>query len=167
MTQGISVFMPRDRQLFDRSMGELLATFVRNRWPRDTAKHVSKAWDIEPTTAANLTKGHASERTISKALKAEGWPLMMALGEAMTGQAYTDFLQSIVDERERAATRAAADQDHYRRLEARAAGALALLGGEGVASAGIGAERARSTNDGTSTGEDRAFRLTDPRNRLP
>jgi hypothetical protein len=106
MTQGLADFMPRDRQLFDRSMGELLATFVRRRWPRDTAKHVSKSWGIDPATATNLTKGHASERTISKALKAEGWPLLMALGEAMTGQAYDQFLESIVHEQERIRERA-------------------------------------------------------------
>lgn len=121
--------MPRDRQLFDRTMGELPAQFVRNRWPRDTAKQVERAWDIDRTTAANLTKGHASERTITKALRAEGWPLLMALGEAMTGRAYDEFLQDIADEPHRAAERAAARLDHTRTLEARAGRVFALRGG--------------------------------------
>lgn len=117
-------------------MGELLAAFVRRRWPRDTAKQVSKAWDIDPSTAANLTKGHASERTISKAIKAEGWPLLMALGEAMTGQAYDDFLESIVHEQQRIRDRAADRRDHIRSLETRARGVLDAVdgpsAGEGV-----------------------------------
>ena len=132
MNGSFTDFMPLDRQLFDRSMGELLASFVRKRWPRDTSKQVAKAWDIDPTTATNLTKGHASERTISKALRAEGWPLFMALGEAVTGQPYEQFLQSIVDERERAAKRAEERRDHLRRLEARAALLVAMDRGEGA-----------------------------------
>lgn len=129
MTVELADFMPRDRQLFDRSMGELLATFVRQRWPRDTAKNVSRAWDIDPTTAANLTKGHASERTITKALKAEGWPLFMALGEAVTGESYTSFLQGVVDEHRRAEERAEARRYHLQSLETRAGSVLRVMGG--------------------------------------
>lgn len=132
MTQGLAGFMPDDRQLFDRSMGELLAAFVRRRWPRDTAKHVSKAWDIDPSTATNLTKGHASERTISKAIKSEGWPLLMALGEAMTGQAYDEFLQDIIDEQDRIRERYAERRTHVRALEARARGLLDAGDGPGA-----------------------------------
>jgi hypothetical protein len=163
LTQEFTAFMPRDRQLFDRSMGELLAAFVRRRWPRDTAKHVSRSWDIEPSTATNLIKGHASERTISKALRAEGWPLLMALGEAMTGQAYQEFLQDITDEAARAAQQAAADQDHLRRLEARAGRLVALLDGPGASAAGGGDERGRPEADGIGLGQDSrpARRLTD------
>jgi hypothetical protein len=129
MAEGIAGFMPQDRQLFDRSMGELLAQFVRRRWPNNTAKQVAKAWDLEPTTAANLIKGHTSERTITKALKAEGWPLMMALGEAVTGSTYADYLQSMIDETERARQRAAERRDHVRTLEARASSLLQIQPG--------------------------------------
>lgn len=124
--------MQRERQeLIPRTMGELLAEFVRKRWPRHTAKSVERAWDVDPQTAANLVRGHASERTITKALKAEGWPLLMALGEAMTGQAYDEFLESIVHEQERIRERAAERRDQVRRLEARAAALVGL--GDGVA----------------------------------
>jgi len=132
MNGGFADFMPLDQQLFERSMGELLASFVRKRWPRDTSKHVAKAWGIDPTTATNLTKGHASERTITKAVRAEGWPLLMALGEAVTGQPYDQFLQSIIDERERAARRAEERRDHLRQLEARASFLVAMDRGEGA-----------------------------------
>ena len=126
MAEGLAEFMPRDRNLFSRTMGELLATFARNRWPRDTAKHVARSWRIDPSTASSLIKGHASERTITKALRSEGWPLFMALGEALTGQAYDAFLQELVDEQERRRKAASERQDQVRRLEARAAELVAL-----------------------------------------
>ncbi|WP_141653103.1 hypothetical protein [Phenylobacterium immobile] len=121
--------MPRDRQLFDRSMGELLAQFVRKRWPRDTAKTVARKWGVDPSTATNLIKGHASERTITKAIQAEGWPLIMALGEAVTGRSYADFLQDIIHETERAREHAATRRDTFVSLEARAFELVALLAG--------------------------------------
>lgn len=120
MAQGVSDFMPRDWQLFDRSMGELLATFVRRRWPRDTAKQVAKSWGLDPSTATNLTKGHASERTITKALKAEGWPLVMALGEAVTGQSYDEHLHLMIEETARAKERMERHRESVRSLENRA-----------------------------------------------
>jgi len=116
-------------ELIPRTMGEHLAACVRKRWPKSTAKAVERAWDVDPTTAANIIRGRASERTISKALKAEGWPLLMALGEAMTGQAYDEFLESIVHEQERIRERAAQRRDHVRRLEARAAELVAVRPG--------------------------------------
>lgn len=121
--------MPDDRQLYDRSMGELLATFVRRRWPRDTTKQVAKAWGVSMPTAENLTKGHASERTITKALKAEGWPLVMALGEAVTGRSYADHLEEIVHEQERVRAAAAARRDTLVSLEDRARRLVALQAG--------------------------------------
>lgn len=129
MTMELSDFMPRDRQLFDRSMGELLAQFVRKRWPRDTAKTVARKWGVDPSTATNLIKGHASERTISKAIQAEGWPLIMALGEAVTGRSYADFLQDIIHETERARESAATRRDTFVSLEARAAELVGLPAG--------------------------------------
>jgi hypothetical protein len=136
MTYGAWDFVQQDQyELVPRTMGEHLARFVRRKWPRSTAKQVERAWDIDPATSANLLRGKASERTISKAIKAEGWPLLMALGEAMTGQAYDQFLESIVNEQQRIRDRAAARRDHVRSLEARSASLLdALVGppdGEG------------------------------------
>lgn len=132
MTDWSAGFLDNNEQLFPQSMGELLATFVRKRWPQNTAKRVEAAWDLDTTTARNLTRGHASERTITKALNAEGWPLVMALGEAVTGRPYDQFLQDIVDEQHRAAERAAARRDQLRSLEARAARVVGLHGGPDV-----------------------------------
>lgn len=116
-------------ELVPRTMGELLAAFVRRKWRNGTAKAVERAWDVDPQTAANLIRGKASERTISKALKAEGWPLIQALGEAMTGQSYEQFLEQVADEHERTRAKVIERRDHVRRLEARTAGLLDALGG--------------------------------------
>jgi hypothetical protein len=130
MTEWRAEFVPRDGQeLFARTLGEHLAAFVRRRWPRDTAKHISREWDVDPTTAKNLTKGHAAERTITKALRAEGWPLIMALGEAMTGETYEQFLRGVADEHQRARDRAAARRDHIRALEETASRLVSLHSG--------------------------------------
>lgn len=84
-------FMPLRRQLFDLSMGEALSALARQKYPRDTAKHLSRAWDIDPATAANVVKGHASERTLTKAIKAEGWGLLSELGAALTGESFHEY----------------------------------------------------------------------------
>lgn len=98
-------------------MGEALAKMVRLRWPHGTAKQVARTWDLDQTTAANLIKGHASERTLTKAVRAEGWELLLALGQALTGQTHHEWeelkLQRIIEE----ATDA---QDRIRRLRTRA-----------------------------------------------
>jgi hypothetical protein len=84
-------FVQDDRQLFGRTLGETLAKMVRQRWPHSTAKNVARAWGLDPTTAENLIRGHASERTITKALRAEGWELLSALGHALTGQTHHEW----------------------------------------------------------------------------
>ena len=120
-------FVPEEPQLFGRSLGEALARMVRERWPRDTAKQVAKAWDLDPSTAANVCRGHASERTFTKAIKAEGWGILAPLGEAMTGQTYDQHLQLIIEETERARQRIESRRDQVIDLEARAR-ALGNLG---------------------------------------
>ncbi len=117
-------FVPLDRQLFDRSLGEALSALARQRYPRDTAKRIARAWDIDPSTAANVVKGHASERTLTKALKAEGWALIAALGEAITGESFAQFeerrLQTIIQEAEHARSQIVALRTRRAALESRA-----------------------------------------------
>jgi hypothetical protein len=121
MTSAWSNVLPVDgHNLFDRTIGETLAHIVRRVHPRDTAKHVARRWELDATTAVNVTKGHASERTITKALKAEGWPLFMALGEAVTGQTYPAFLQSAIEENDRVRARQQAHKSRVALLESRA-----------------------------------------------
>ena len=84
-------FVPLERQLFGLSLGEALAGLARQKYPRDTAKHLARAWQIDPSTAANVLKGHASERTLAKAFRAEGWTLIDAIGKAVTGETYHEY----------------------------------------------------------------------------
>lgn len=110
MTDWSADFVSQDRQqLIPRTMGEALAKMVRARWPHSTAKHVARAWELDPTTAGNLIKGHASERTLTKAVRAEGWELLLALGHALTGQTHHEWeearLQRIIQEAEHAQSR--------------------------------------------------------------
>lgn len=119
MTDVRADFLSEDGQLFG-CIGEVLSAYVRRRFPGNTAKRVAQAWDLDVTTATNLTKGHASERTITKALRAEGWPLVMALGEAVTGDTYEDHLHHIIEEHARAKERMERRRATVRDLEARA-----------------------------------------------
>lgn len=96
-----SDFLPLRPQLFGLSLGEALADLARQKYPRDTAKHIARHWDIDPSTAANVVRGHASERTLTKAIKAEGWGLLAHLGAAMTGETFHQYeerqLQQIIE----------------------------------------------------------------------
>lgn len=145
MTTWMDGFVPDDGQLIRRTMGETLAQMVRNRWPHNTAKHVARAWDLDPTTAKNLTKGHASERTLTKAIRAEGFELLDALGHALTGQTHHEWeeqkLNRIIEEANNAASNA---QERVRRLHSRRALLAEEAGTVGEADAGPHADPARS-----------------------
>jgi hypothetical protein len=84
-------FVPLERQLFALGLGEAMAALVRQRYPRDTAKRIARAWDLDPSTASNVVKGHCSERTLTKALRSEGWPLIEALGATLTGETFEQY----------------------------------------------------------------------------
>lgn len=97
-------FMPADRQLFGFSPGEALADIARQKYA--SAKQLARAWGIDPTTAANVFKGHLSAPTLAKAVAAEGWSLWEALGTTLTGETYEQYeerrLQSIIEQAETA-----------------------------------------------------------------
>jgi len=99
-------FLPLDQQLFSLGIGEAMAALVRQRYPRDTAKHLSRQWSIDASTAANVVKGHCSERTLTKAIRAEGWSLIQALGATITGETFEQYeerrLNAIITEAENA-----------------------------------------------------------------
>lgn len=99
-------FLHLDGQLIGGGIGEAMAALVRQKYPRDTAKHVSRSWDIDPVTAANVVKGHCSTRTLAKAFQAEGWSLITALGASITGETFEEYeerrLNQIIEEAERA-----------------------------------------------------------------
>lgn len=129
MAQTQNGFLPLERQLFGFSVGEAMAALVRQKYPRDTAKHVARAWEIDASTAANVVKGHCSERTLTKAVRAEGWSLITALGAAITGETFEQYeerrLNEIIREAENARQNIRRMAARRAEVESRAASAVA------------------------------------------
>lgn len=112
----------------EKSLGDALRELLQRRHKSEARKHIENKWGLDPKTARNVVQsGHVSERTLTKAAKAERWALWAELGEEMFGETYEQFLQGVIDETERARERASARRDHIRSLEARAAGVVSLL----------------------------------------
>ncbi|HYE38204.1 hypothetical protein [Methylocaldum sp.] len=84
MEQAMSDFLPRDRQTLVQ---------VIQGWVRGSAKEVARAWGVDPATAENVRKGVVSTKTLQRAMAAEGWPLVLALGHAATGKSYEEWLE--------------------------------------------------------------------------
>ncbi len=129
-------FLQEQPQLFARTLGELLALFAKRAWPRDTAKLVARRWDLDRTTAENVLRGHGSERTVTKAVKAEGWPLVMALGEALTGTTYQQHLNHMIEDADNVRTLRLSHRATVAELEARADRVRGSLAGPAAGSAG-------------------------------
>lgn len=115
-------FLPEHRQLFGaaESLGEAMRDAVRAKWPTNTTKAVAKGFGLDATTAENIVKGHTSERSLVKAIKAAGWGLWMALGGLLIGHSYEHHLQRIIEENTRATQRMEQHRATVRGLEARA-----------------------------------------------
>lgn len=128
MAQQTNGFLPVDGQLFDLNIGEAVSMMVRQRYPRDTAKLIARAWNIDATTAANVVKGHCSERTLTKAVRAEGWSFIQALGATITGETFEQFeerrLTQIITEANHARENIRSLAARRAALDARAADAL-------------------------------------------
>lgn len=102
-----------DQQLrLDKTIGDAVRGMVRRRWKNNAAKMIERSWDLDPKTARNVVgNGNVSERTLTKAVRAEGWSFLEALGEELTGQSYAQYLASIIEreahaQKERERTRA-------------------------------------------------------------
>lgn len=110
---------------FSRDLREALAIYARRTWPVNTSGHAAKAWGIPKTTAANLLKGHASDATVTRIIRAGGWALALPVIGAVIGEPVQAFFH---DQMRRAAKEAARAQEHERlaqaawtRLESRSA----------------------------------------------
>jgi hypothetical protein len=119
-------FLAGDWHESTRNVGGVLAAFVRQRFPRDTIKQTAKALNCTLPAAANVTKGHASERTLTKAFQVWPWELAQAVGEAFSGRTYADELQSVIEQEAHEQAKREAARDRVRRLEKRAAELVAL-----------------------------------------
>lgn len=107
------------RPLLPRCIGEIVAELLAQRQKRDRAKHFERRWDVEPCTAANAVKGHIGIRTLATAARVEGWSFWMALGSALIGEDYSDWLERSVAEAWRHAEQLEADARSAADLRAR------------------------------------------------
>lgn len=163
MTSGVwEIVGQNDRELpLGTTIGDALRRLVQRRFKTNAAKSLERRWGLDPKTAKNVVQcGNVSERTLTKAALSERWSLWMALGEEIFEETYADHLARVADERERAARQAAADEDQFRSLEARAAGVVSLLDGPVPAPARNVAGRSWSADDGSGAYEARQARLT-------
>ena len=110
---------------FVRDLREALGLYARRKWRRDTAKQAAKAWGLPHATASNLLKGHASDATVTRVLRAGGWRLASAVVGAVIGQSYDQFLhqelEAIAHERAQFDTREADLRRRYAAVRARRA----------------------------------------------
>lgn len=119
MTDWSTSFVGKDFQELPlgHTLGDAMRRLVRDRFGNNAAKKISRLWDLDPKTARNLvSQGNCSERTLTKAIRAEGWEILEALGHALTGQTHHEWeeqrLQRIIEEASHA-------QDRIRRLRTR------------------------------------------------
>jgi hypothetical protein len=107
---------------FSRDLREALGIYARRKWPLNTSVHAAREWGIPKTTAANVLKGHASDATVTKIIRAGGWDLALPVLGAVIGSPVHEFFRAQMLQAAKAAEHA---QHHerlaqaaYRRLEA-------------------------------------------------
>lgn len=119
MTDWTVDFVGKDSQQLPlgHTLGDAMRLLVRGRFGNNAAKKIERLWGLDPKTARNVVQGNCSERTLTKAIRVEGWDLLAQLGHALTGQTHHEWeeqrLQRIIEEASRA-------QESIRRLRTRA-----------------------------------------------
>jgi hypothetical protein len=97
---------------FSRDLREALAIYARRTWPLNTSVHAAKAWGVPKSTAANLLKGHASDATVTRIIRAGGWGLALPVIGAVIGEPVHAFFR----EQMRQAAKDAERAEHHQRL---------------------------------------------------
>lgn len=97
---------------FSRDLREALAIYARRTWPVNTSGHAAKAWGLPKSTAANLLKGHASDATVTRIIRAGGWELALPVIGAVIGEPVHAFFR----EQTIKAAKAAQHAEHHERL---------------------------------------------------
>ena len=120
MTHTGETFLADDWHESTRNVGGVLAAFVRAKFPRDTIKRTANALDCTLPAAANVTKGHASERTITKAHQTWPFEFSEAIDRAFTGMTRAEYLRRILEEETREHEARQAHRTEQIRLETRA-----------------------------------------------
>lgn len=166
MTDTGTTYMPLDRQLFDRTIAEVLASLLGQRY--GTAKHLARALNIETSTAENLRKGHLSVPTLEKALKVEGRDLWNRLGDELFGETDQQYearrIAAILSEAENAITNLVRLSSHVEdvpsgagRLEPDAVGRSARSHGRQDGAQGSGTSEGPRDRYTAGPVEDRSF----------
>ena len=110
---------------FAQDLREALANFARRTWPTNTSGHMAKAWGISKDTAKNVLKGHASDATVTKIIRAGGWSVALPVIGAVIGQPVETFFREQIKKAAREAERAVEHEQlaaaAYRSLAARSA----------------------------------------------
>lgn len=96
----VEIVGQEDRLLpIGKTVGDAVRGLVRRRWKNNAAKMLERTWEVDPKTAKNIVgQGNVSERTLTKAIRAEGWAFLEALGHELTGETYADWLHRITEE---------------------------------------------------------------------
>lgn len=121
-----ATFLSDDWHQSTRNVGGVLAAFVRAKFPRDTIKRTAAALGCTLPAAANVTKGHASERIITKAHQTWPFEFSEAIDRAFTGMTRAEYLKRIIDEEAREHERRQAERLEHQRMEERALDVLRL-----------------------------------------
>lgn len=106
---------------FAQDLREAISNYARRTWPLHTSVHAAKAWGISKDTAKNVLKGHASDATVTKILRAGGWELALPVIGAVIGEPVHAFFREQMKQAAREAERAHEHEElaraAYRRLE--------------------------------------------------
>lgn len=110
---------------FAQDLREAIGNYARRTWPTQTSVHASKAWGISKDAAKNVLKGHASDATVTKIIRAGGWALVLPVVGAVIGEPVHAFFREQMKQAAREAERAQRHEElataAYRRLEGSAA----------------------------------------------
>lgn len=110
---------------FSRDLREAIGLYARRRWPLNTSVHAAQAWGLPKATAKNVLKGHASDATVTKIMRAGGWELALPVIGAVVGAPVHEFFRDQMREAAKAAEHArqhdALAEAAYRRLASDAA----------------------------------------------
>lgn len=82
-------------ELFPRTLGEIVAELVRQKYP--TAKALARAWDISVKSAETVREGHFGILMMAAAIRSEGWQFLDALGETATGETYEQYQERVLE----------------------------------------------------------------------
>jgi hypothetical protein len=97
-------FLPRDTQklALARNLGDALMEIAKTVWPYHTARNIEREWQVDKSTAKNVTKGVVGAAVVTKALRAQqakhknAWALWDALGELVIGETRAEFERRLI-----------------------------------------------------------------------